>query len=168
MRSVAKWGVIVGVAIYVVSQLLYLVSALALGASPEDPSHPAGYALQCVELLLIAFAFSAAGFYTGRETRVAGFGALAGMLAFAVYGFLLAVIPIGAHVAPVSNGLTLGQEIVVEIVSVAFILAIAALIGWLGGRPGATRGKAIAALAAATTGTPPTPRPTSASGEPTE
>lgn len=149
MRSVAKWGVIVGVAIYAVSQLLYVVSALALGASPEDPSHPAGYVLQCVELLLIAFAFSAAGFYTGRETRVAGFGALAGMLAFAVYGLLLSIIPVGARIAPASNGLTLGQEIVVEIVSVTLILAIAAFIGWLGGRPGATRGKAIAARVAA-------------------
>lgn len=149
MRSVAKWGVIVGVATYAVSQILYVISALALGASPEDPSHPAGYVLQCVELLLIAFAFSAAGFYTGRETRLAGMGALAGMLTFAIYGLLLSVIPLGAHVAPSSNGLPLGQEIVVEIVSVTLILAIAAFIGWLGGRPGATRGKAIASRATA-------------------
>lgn len=147
MRSVAKWGVIVGVAIYIASQVIYLIGQLALGATPVDPSHPGAYALRCLELLLIAFAFSASGFYTGRDTRIAGYGALAGMVTFAVYGLLLGVIPFGARVTPTQTGETLGQAIAVEIVTIGLFLSIAAFIGWLGGRPGATRGKAIASRA---------------------
>jgi hypothetical protein len=142
MRSIAKWGAIIGVAIYLISQAIYVIGLFTLGATPVDPSHPTAYALGCLDLLLIAFAFSAAGFYTGRETGVAGYGALAGMLTFAVYGLLLAVIPFGARVSPLQGGTTVGQDIVIGIISVGLYLAIAALIGWLGGRPGASRSKA--------------------------
>jgi hypothetical protein len=144
MLSAAKWGAIVGVAIYVISQAITLIGQAALGPAPADPSHPAKYALGCLDLLLIIFAFSASGFYTGRETRVAGYGAIAGMVTFAVYGLLLALIPIGARVTLGAGAPTVGQQVVVGLAVVAIYLAIAALIGWLGGRPGASRGLASA------------------------
>lgn len=144
MRSAAKWGAIVGVTIYIVSQLITFISQVTLGVAPADPSHPGILAMGCLELLLIVFAFSTSGFYTGRETQVAGFGAIAGMITFAVYGLLLALIPIGDHSTLGAAGSSGGQQSVIAIISVALYLGLAALIGWLGGRPGATRGKAIA------------------------
>lgn len=140
MLSAAKWGAIVGVAVYIISQALYFIGLGAFGPEPADPSHPAKIALGCVQLLLIAFAFSTSGFYTGRETRVAGYGAIAGMVTFAIYGLLLAIIPIGARVTPGQGGATLGQDVVIGLITVTVYLGVAALIGWLGGRPGSTRG----------------------------
>ncbi|HEX9036852.1 MAG TPA: hypothetical protein VF808_07655 [Ktedonobacterales bacterium] len=144
MVSAAKWGAIVGVAVYIISQALYFAGVALFGPSPADPSHPAKYALGCVDLLIIAFAFSTSGFYAGRETRVAGLGAVAGMVTFVTYGLLLGVIPLGQRVTPGQGGATLGQDIALGIVTVGIYLGISALIGWLGGRPGATRGKADA------------------------
>ena len=144
MLSATKWGALVGVAVYLVSQALYFAGEAAFGPSPADPTHPAKYALGCVNLLIIAFAFSTSGFYAGRETRLAGMGAIAGMVTFAVYGALLAVVPVGARVSPGQGGATLGQDIAIGLVTVLVYLGIAALIGWLGGRPGATRGKGSA------------------------
>lgn len=145
MVSAAKWGAIVGVAIYIVSQAITLIGQIAFGfATPADPSHPGKIALGCVDLLLIAFAFSTSGFYAGRETRVAGFGAIAGMITFAVYGLLLGLLPFGSHVTPGVGGATAGQDVVLGIITIVIFLSIAALIGWLGGRPGAARGLASA------------------------
>ncbi len=142
MVSAAKWGAVVGVAIYLISQAITLLGQAALGPAPADPAHPGKIALGCIDLLLIAFAFSAAGFYTGRETRVAGYGAIAGMVTFAVYGLLLGLIPIGARATLGQGGATLGQDVLIGIITIAIYLGIAALIGWLGGRPGAARGLA--------------------------
>ena len=149
MLSAAKWGAAVGVAVYIISQALYFIGLGTLGPAPADPSHPAKYALGCLDLLIIAFAFSTSGFYTGRETRVAGYGAIAGMVTFAVYGLLLGLIPLGARVTPGAGGATLGQDVVIGLITIVIYLGIAALIGWLGGRPGATRGKADAKRTAA-------------------
>ncbi len=145
MVSAAKWGAIVGVAIYFVSQAITLIGQIAFGpTTPADPSHPGKIALGCIDLLLIAFAFSTSGFYTGRETRIAGLGAIAGMITFAVYGLLLGLLPFGSHVTPGAGGATAGQDIVLGIITIVIFLSIAALIGWLGGRPGAARGLASA------------------------
>ena len=144
MVSAVKWGAIVGVAIYIVSQAIALIGQAALGPAPADPSHPGKIALGCVDLLLIAFAFSTSGFYAGRETRVAGYGAIAGMVTFAVYGLLLGLLPLGTRVTPGAGGASPGQDVILGVVTIAVYLGIAALIGWLGGRPGAARGKAIA------------------------
>lgn len=141
MLSAAKWGAIVGVAVYIISQALYFMGLGALGPAAADPSHPGKIALGCVNLLVIAFAFSTSGFYTGRETRVAGLGAIAGMITFAVYGALLALIPVGARVTPGQGGATIGQDVLIGLITIVVYLGIAALIGWLGGRPGAARGK---------------------------
>ncbi len=41
MLSAAKWGALVGVAIYLFSQLITIAGDLMLGAgAPADPSHP--------------------------------------------------------------------------------------------------------------------------------
>lgn len=142
MLSAAKWGAIVGVAVYIISQALYFISLGAFGSAPADPSHPGKIALGCVSLLLIVFAFSTSGFFTGRETGLAGLGAIAGMVTFAVYGLLLTIIPFGARVTPGQGGATIGQDVLIGLITVVVYLGIAALIGWLGGRPGASRGKA--------------------------
>lgn len=144
MLSAAKWGAIVGVAIYVISQVITIVSQVALGAGPADPNHPGRVALGCFDLLLIVFAFSASGFYTGRETRKAGLGAIAGMVTFVVYGALLAVysVNVNGRAELGAGGATLGEKALIGLVTVLFYLGISALIGWLGGRPGAARGLA--------------------------
>jgi hypothetical protein len=151
MVSAAKWGAIVGVAIYIISQAITLIGQAAFGPTvPADPSHPGKIALGCLDLLLIAFAFSTSGFYAGRETRVSGYGAVAGMVTFAVYGLLLGLLPLGARVTPGAGGATIGQDVVLGIVTIVVYLGIAALIGWLGGRPGAARGLASANRASET------------------
>lgn len=148
MLAAAKWGAVVGVAVYIISQAIYFIGLVALGPTPADPAHPGKIALGCLNLLIIAFAFSTSGFYTGRETRVAGLGAIAGMVTFAIYGLLIAIVPFGAQVTPGQGGNTLGQDIVLGLIIVVIYLSIAALIGWLGGRPGASRGAADARRAA--------------------
>jgi hypothetical protein len=140
MLSAAKWGALIGVAIYLVSQLITFISLTAFGPGPVDPAHPARITLGCVGLLLIIFAFSASGYYAGRETRQAGYGAIAGMVTFVVYGALIALYTYGGR-ASVASG-TLGEQILVELVSIILYLLVAALIGWLGGRPGASQARA--------------------------
>ncbi len=145
MLSAAKWGALVGVAIYLVSQVFAIVSQVALGPGQVDPNHPGKLALGCLNLLFIIFAFSASGFYAGRETRQAGYGALAGMVTFAVYGALLTIYSYGGRAGATVSGASLGQQIVIELISIVLYLCISALIGWLGGRPGASQGRARAA-----------------------
>ncbi len=142
MLSATKWGALVGVAIYLVSQLITVVGQLTLGAAPADPSHPGKIALGCLELLLIIFAFSTSGFYAGRETRRAGYGAIAGMVTFVVYGALLALYSYGGRLSLGAGAGSLGQQIVIGLIVVILYLGIAALIGWLGGRPGSSQARA--------------------------
>lgn len=140
MLSAAKWGALIGVAIYLVSQLITFISLTALGAGPVDPNHPARVTLGCLELLLIIFAFSASGYYAGRETRQAGYGAIAGMVTFAIYGALLSLYTYGGRNS--LSGGTLGQQVVVGVIAILLYLMVSALIGWLGGRPGASQARA--------------------------
>lgn len=145
MLSAAKWGALVGVAIYGISQIITIVGDIALGATtPADPSHPGKIALGCLDLLLIVFAFSASGFYAGRETRRAGYGAIAGMVTFVVYGALLELYSYGGRQPLGAGGATLGQQVIVGLITIVFFLGISALIGWLGGRPGSSQGRARA------------------------
>ncbi len=95
MLSAAKWGALVGVAMYIILQLDLDYLAVHAGAGSIDPNHPGQITLGCLELLLILFAFSTSGFYAGRETRQAGYGAIAGMVTFAVYGVLLSIYSYG-------------------------------------------------------------------------
>lgn len=163
MLSAAKWGALVGVAIYLVSQVITIINQVALGGGPPDPNHPGVVALGCLNLLLFIFAFSASGFYAGRETREAGYGAIAGIVTFIVYGALLEIYSVGGRAPLGAGGGTLGQQIVIGLISIILYLVISALVGWLGGRPGAAQGRVRAArLAAANTAN------TSASGDTTD
>lgn len=147
MLSALKWGGIVGVSTYLLARLgLGLLSAALFGASsPVDLNHPGPFSLACLGIFALLFAFSAAGYFTGRDTLKDGLGAVAGMIAFAFYAALSA-IPLqsgGAQVAtspsttpsaPHPDPVT---QAIVSIVALLLALGLAALMGWLGGRPGA-------------------------------
>jgi hypothetical protein len=72
-------------------------------------------------------------------------GALAGMVTFAIYGVLITIYAPGSA----SNVLTqdanmpggFGMQAMALFVTVTIPLGIAALMGWLGGRPGAMRAR---------------------------
>ncbi|HUY77735.1 MAG TPA: hypothetical protein VMV29_13260 [Ktedonobacterales bacterium] len=140
MLSAAKWGALVGVAIYLVAQVLLLITQAAFPGA-VDVNNPGAVSLGCLSLLLLLFAFSTSGFYSGRETGVAGLGAVAGMITFVVYDALTAIYSIGGHGAQTTTrGGALGA-VVVAIIAFLLYIGLAALIGWLGGRPGAARAK---------------------------
>ncbi|MEO7002466.1 MAG: hypothetical protein ABI068_11620 [Ktedonobacterales bacterium] len=137
MLAAAKWGAIVGLATYAVIQLLTLISNDAFPGA-VGPNNPGAVTLGCLSLLIFIFAFSASGFYTGRETRIAGLGAIAGMVTFAIYAALSAIYSVNGRLeinTNVPGGL--GAAILVAGLAFLLFLTIAALIGWLGGRPGA-------------------------------
>lgn len=149
MLSAVKWGGIVGVAAYLIARLgLGLLSSAIFGAgSPVDLDHPGPFSLACLGIFALLFAFSAAGYFAGRDTLKAGLGAVAGMIAFAVYAALSA-IPLGGltgsratsstPAAPQQDPVT---QAIVGLLALLIVLGIAALMGWLGGRPGATNAR---------------------------
>lgn len=138
MLSAVKWGALVGVAIYIVSQALVLVDNAAFPGAPSV-NNPGAVSLGCLSLMLIIFAFSASGFYTGRETGRAGLGAVAGMITFVVYAALLAVYSVGGRIIQSDGKGGIAGTLAATVVPVVLYLGLAALIGWLGGRPGASR-----------------------------
>jgi hypothetical protein len=146
MTATLKWGALVGLVTYLVVDLaLTAIGLVAFGAGPADlNTDPGKLALGCASIFLLLFAFSAAGYFAGRETGNAGAGALAGMVAAAIYALLIqlytpggggAATPTNASGAPMSTVAT----VVVLIITAALFLGVAALMGWLGGRPGAQR-----------------------------
>ena len=147
MRVVMKWGALVGVAAYVVLGLgLTVLGMVAFGNGPATlDSNPGKLTLGCASLFLLLFAFSAAGYFTGRETLNAGMGALAGMLAFAIYGVLITIYSPGSTSNILSADAAAPGGFVLQamalVVTVTIPLGIAALMGWLGGRPGAMRAR---------------------------
>lgn len=151
-----KWGALIGVASYLLVGLgMTLLGALAFGTGPASlDTNPGKLTLGCGSLFLLLFAFSAAGFFAGRETLSAGMGAVAGMVAFAIYGVLVTIYAPGAsgnilaQDTSVPGGLVLQAMAIV--VTVTIPLGIAALMGWLGGRPGAMRARKARGLIAAT------------------
>ncbi|HLY30701.1 MAG TPA: hypothetical protein VKQ36_06710 [Ktedonobacterales bacterium] len=140
MLSAAKWGALVGVAIYIVSQILAVISNAAFPGAPTV-NNPGAVSLGCLNLMLILFAFSAAGFYTGRETGRAGLGAIGGMVSFVVYAALLAIYSVGGRIIQSQGEGGFFGALVASVIPVILYLGLAALIGWLGGRPGATRAR---------------------------
>jgi hypothetical protein len=107
--------------------------------------HPILLAPTCLSLFLLVFAFSAAGFYTGRETGTAGLGALAGVVTLVVQYVLTlvgtALAGVNASATPAAaqqSGNPVAQALA-SIIAGALVLGLAASIGWLGGRPGAAR-----------------------------
>src|SRR5262249_2978696 len=86
MNSALKWGALVGVSSYLILTIgLTLLNSLIFGNSPTDLSHPGSLAFACLGIFGILFAFSAAGYFTGRETSKVGWGVTSAMLALIVY-----------------------------------------------------------------------------------
>lgn len=147
MGAAIKWGTLVGVASYLLLGVGLTVLGVALfgdGAATLDSS-PGKLTLGCGSLFLLLFAFSAAGFFTGRETLNAGMGALAGMVTFAIYGVLITIYAPGSSTNVLTQDANMpggfGMQAMALFVTVTIPLGIAALMGWLGGRPGAMRGR---------------------------
>jgi len=138
MLSAAKWGALVGVATYIVAQILLVIADAAFPGGP-NVNNPGAVSLGCLSLLALLFAFSTSGFYTGRETSVAGLGAIAGMITFVVYDALTAIYSFGRETLFATGNVgTLGAALA-AVVAFLLYVGLAALIGWLGGRPGASR-----------------------------
>lgn len=146
MRFALKWGALTGLGAYVVGRLILTLGAMLLfGDGPSDLDHPGILTSACLGIFIILFAFSAAGYYAGRDTLKAGMGAVAGMVAMAVYAALSAIYTPGAAAATPSQP---GQPAVspiaqaISLVAAALVVfGIAALMGWLGGRPGAANAR---------------------------
>lgn len=147
MRAAIKWGALVGVASYLIMGLgLTVLGLVAFGSGPATlDASPGKLTLGCASLFLLLFAFSAAGYFTGRETLNAGMGAIAGMVAFAIYGVLVTIYAPGGGANVLAQDTSGPGGFVMQamavFVTVTVPLGIAALMGWLGGRPGAMRAR---------------------------
>lgn len=161
MRAALKWGVLTGAGAYIVAQLILTLGAtLIFGAGPGDLNHPGILLSGCLGIFFILFAFSAAGYFAGRDTLKAGMGAAAGMIAFVAYAILSLIytpgtVPVTPAPAPKAGAPTVSPAAAASafIVSQVVILGIAALMGWLGGRPGATNARKRLGLTASKSGT---------------
>jgi hypothetical protein len=140
MTSAAKWGAIVGVSSYLVLIVgLTLLNSALFGASPADLNHPGPLTLVCLGIFGICFAFSAAGYFTGRETRKARLGAISAVIALVVY-YLLSTLYTPGRSATVSSASTTDKlpevaQVLSAVVAGAFVMLLAAGMGWLGARP---------------------------------
>ena len=198
MRAALKWGALVGAGVYVIAGVALTLLATALfGPGVPGLDNPALFSSLCLGIFLLLFAFSAAGYFAGRETGRDGAGALAGMVAFVVYAVLSRIyspssVPTGAgaistptvaptatataaatatHVAATATAVAHATAtaaasgghpaqqapppsgvvtLLANLISFLLVLGIAALMGWLGGRPGAQRTRKAAAKATAT------------------
>ena len=139
MRAVLKWGALTGIGAYVITRIGFTYAALyAFGAAPAGPNNPGPIMFGCIGIFVILFMFSAAGYYAGGATRSAGIGALAGLLSCAVYAAASAVYTPGQAASTAVTGAgNSTTRIVTQAVAAVAVFGIAALMGWLGGRPGA-------------------------------
>lgn len=153
MRAAIKWGAFIGVASYLLIGIgLTIIGLLAFGnGSASLDTSPGKLSLGCGSIFLLLFAFSAAGFFTGRETLNSGMGALAGLVACAIYGALITIYAPGSttNVFALDANAPGGwvSQVMAIFVTVTIPLAIGALMGWLGGRPGAMRARSARAHA---------------------
>lgn len=143
MLSAAKWGALIGAALYLIAGLALPLIARAL-LPTTDLSNPAVVTIGCVGIFLVLFGFSAAGYFTGRETMRAGLGAIAGVIAMVVYTLLTGLYAPASGTATTANSQSkvspVGQA-AASIIALALVLGLAALMGWLGGRPGAQQAR---------------------------
>lgn len=144
MRSAALWGGVTGLGAYLILRLgLALLTVLLFGSGSADLDHPGIFASSCLGIFALLFAFSAAGYFAGRDSLNAGMGALAGVISVAVYAALSALYTpptsasAGATPTPGTPALPAAAQAASAIVAAALVFGIAALMGWLGGRPGA-------------------------------
>jgi hypothetical protein len=117
-------------------------TALFASGSVDPTQNPSLWTLACLQFFLILFAYSAAGYYAGRETQRASTGAVAGIVTFAVYNLLGAIyVPGGGSTGPVTpSKMSALAFFLTNLASLLLFLGIAAGLGWLGGKPGAARG----------------------------
>jgi len=140
-----KWGAIVGAAMYVLGVgLALLENALTAHQSADVITHPVQLIPICLLYFALLFAFSAAGFYTGRDTGRAGLGAVAGMVTLVVQYVLGRLytpsVSSAATSAPATrHNANPGLSLLAAVVAPLLFLGVAASLGWLGGRPGAQR-----------------------------
>jgi hypothetical protein len=146
MTSALKWGALVGVSSYLILTIgLTLLNYFLFGNSPSDLNHPGTLAFACFGIFGILFAFSAAGYFTGRETRRVGWGVTSAMLALIVYYVLGLIYSPGrgsmsdTSTAGTANHMSLAAQVLSSIVAALIVLLIAAGMGWLGARPGIQR-----------------------------
>jgi hypothetical protein len=146
MRAAAIWGGVTGLGAYLILRLgLALLTVLLFGSGSADLDHPGIFASSCLGIFALLFAFSAAGYFAGRDSLRAGMGALAGVISVAVYAALSALYTpqtsgpagVAATPAPGTQPLPAAAQAASTIVAAALVFGIAALMGWLGGRPGA-------------------------------
>jgi hypothetical protein len=163
--SSLKWGALIGLTSYLmVDVALTAIGLFAFGSGSADPTaNPGKLTLGCAGLFLLLFAFSAAGFFAGRETGRSGAGALAGLVAGAIYAALIQVYTPGGSSFGASAGASgpaagVAATIIVLAITVLLYLGVAALMGWLGGRPGAQRSPLRKRTLAAAPGAGETPR----------
>jgi hypothetical protein len=146
LRSSAKWGALVGVISYLaLGVLLRLLGNRLFGSSAADLTNNSGkLTLGCLGIFALLFAFSAAGFFAGRESLRPAAGTAAGMIAFVLYSVLGAIYEPGGALRTAGAGNFFSQ-----LVALLLVIGFAALMGWLGGRPGAQQGlrRARAAVA---------------------
>jgi putative flippase GtrA len=140
MKSAAKWGAIVGVSSYLVLIVgLTLLNSALFGSSPADLDHPGTLTLVCLGIFGICFAFSAAGYFTGRETRKAGLGAISAVIALIVYYVLSTLYTPGRTATGGSSGtsdkLPMVAQVLSAVVAGLVVMLLAAGMGWLGARP---------------------------------
>lgn len=184
MWAALKWGGLVGVGIYVLDRLALTWLATALfGPGVPSLDNPALFSSLCLGIFALLFAFSAAGYFAGRESARAGMGALAGAVAFVVYAALSALYSPSSAPPPPPPGTTATATAVARatataiathtatatatagatatataspqalpapnpavllaanVTSFLLVAGIAALMGWLGGRPGAQQAR---------------------------
>lgn len=192
MRAALKWGALIGAGAYVIAGLALTLLATALfGPGVPSLGNPALFSSLCLGIFLLLFAFSAAGYFAGRETGRDGMGAVAGMVAFVVYAVLSRIyspssVPTGSttgaatatatHIAATATAVATQSATAVaratataaashpaprpaapsgvtillaDVTSFLLVLGIAALMGWLGGRPGGQRTRKARARAKA-------------------
>ena len=93
----------------------------------------------CLGIFGICFAFSAAGYFTGRETRKAGLGAISAIVALIVYYLLSNLYTPGhtssAGAAGAGEKLPVVAQVLSAIVAGGLVMVLAAGMGWLGARP---------------------------------
>jgi hypothetical protein len=148
MMSAAKWGALVGAGSYVILIIgLTLLSSILFGTSPADFNHPGPLTLACLGIFGILFAFSAAGYFTGRETHQARWGAISAIIALSVYYVLSLIYTPGRGSATGSPATSAGKlpavaQALSVIAAATFVLLIAATMGWLGARPAVQQAEA--------------------------
>ena len=147
MRAAALWGGVTGLGAYLILRLgLALLTVLLFGSGSADLDHPGIFASSCLGIFALLFTFSAAGYFAGRDSLRAGMGALAGVISVAVYAALSALYTpqaggSGGAAAPTTQALPAAAQAASALVAAALVFGIAALMGWLGGRPGAQNGR---------------------------